>query len=79
MNILRKFRKLFSSFRLYSLILVPVLAFSFVGYKVFNVDATTVPTFQGYLGQTPTAGPGDHLAGFAWPTGVTVIHRGICM
>jgi hypothetical protein len=39
-------RRLVSRYRLYSLILVPVIAFSFIGYKVFNVDATTIPTFK---------------------------------
>ena len=73
MNLLRR---LVSRYRLHSLILLPVLAFSFIGYKVFNVDATTIPTFQGWVGQQAVASAGDHLAGFGWPAGVAIDTQG---
>ena len=50
------------------------LAFSFT--KPFVVEATSIPTFLGYVGQTPTAEPGDHLAGFGYPSGVVIDNQG---
>ena len=50
------------------------LAFSFT--KPFVVEATSVPVFQGFVGQTPTAEPGDHLAGFGYPASVAIDQQG---
>ncbi len=71
-KIMNTLRRLVSRYRLHTLILLPVLAFSFIGYKVFNADATTVPTFIEYLGKTPSLNAGDHLATFDVPNGVTI-------
>jgi DNA-binding beta-propeller fold protein YncE len=64
--------------RTLSLTLLPTLAlflaFSFT--KPFVVEATQVPTFLGYVGQIPTAAPGDHLVGFGYPNGVRLDQQG---